>query len=493
MRHTSYLLTFAAGCGLAAAAAVALHIDPRWGSSQAQASDTPPTPGAGLPLPQAPLSFAPLVDAASPAVVSVYVSKKVDLQEQQGLGGFPFFFGPMPDLPEGFEQEGTGSGFIISDDGYILTNNHVVEDATEVKVQFADGEERDAKVIGTDPEIDVALIKVEAQGALPHLELGSSEGLRVGDWVVAIGNPLDYDHTVTAGIVSAKGRILGATSYDDFIQTDAAINPGNSGGPLLNTAGRVVGINTAISRMGQGLAFSVPIDMVKDLIDDLKDDGKVSRGWLGISMQPVDADMAEALGLSEARGALVSVVHDGTPAEGAGLRAGDVVLSLEGEAIADSNALLHAVGRHRPGERVRLDVLRDGEHEEISVTLGERPSREQMAAGRWIGGEEREQAGKPDSADRGGLARLGVTLVPGSLDAMGRRGALGRPVVARVDPDGPADGKLHEGDVLLQVGGQDVSTVEQAEQALARAREVVLLTVQRGGSPLFVAVRIGEK
>ncbi|MFH1467903.1 MAG: Do family serine endopeptidase [Pseudomonadota bacterium] len=486
MRHASHLLTFAAGLGLAAAAGLALHLDPhtlpRWGGSEAQASDAPATPGAGLPLPQAPLSFAPLVDAASPAVVSVYVSKTVELQGQQG---FPFFFGPMPQLPEGFKQEGTGSGFIISEDGFILTNNHVVEDATEVKVQLAGGDELDARVVGTDPEIDVALLKVEARGGLPHLALGSSEGLRVGDWVVAIGNPLDYDHTVTAGIVSAKGRILGASSYDDFIQTDAAINPGNSGGPLLNTAGRVVGINTAISRMGQGLAFAVPIDMVKSLIDDLKDDGKVSRGWLGISMQPVDDDMAEALGLDAAQGALVSVVHEGTPAEQAGLKAGDVVLSLEGEAIADSNALLHAVGKHHPGERVRLDVLRDGKHKEVTVALGERPSRDDLAAGRWTRGGE---AGEDEEV--GGVAKLGITLVPGNAATMGRRNAVDHPVVASVDDDGPADGKLREGDVLLQVGGQDVTTVAQAEQALGRARGVVLLTVERGGSPLFVAVRV---
>jgi serine protease Do len=449
------------------------------------------SPGAGLPLPTAPLSFAPLVEAASPAVVSVYVKQTVSLQDQHsGMPGFPFFFGPgNPQVPEEFERQGSGSGFVISEDGYILTNNHVVEDASELRVMLSDGEELVAELVGTDPEIDVALIKVEPEQPLRTLTLGSSSSLRVGDWVVAIGNPLDYDHTVTAGIVSAKGRKINATTYDDFIQTDASINPGNSGGPLLNTTGEVVGINTAVSRFGQGIAFSVPIDMVKELIDDLKQHGRVARGWLGISMQPMDEDLATALGLDAPRGALVAMVHDGTPADSAGLKPGDLILELAGAPIADSDALLHAVGRHRPGDTVTMEVLRKGKARDIEVTLGERPSREQLAKGDYRNDEPREQ---PGGSEPEGLARLGVQLALGSEVWGASRELQDKLLVTGITDGGPAEDKLQEGDVLLQVAGQDVDSIAAVERALAKADEVVMLTVQRGKMPLFVAIRLME-
>ncbi len=450
------------------------------------------TPGAGAPLPMAPLSFAPLVDAASPAVVSVYVKQTVSIEEQHmGIPGLPFFFGPEHgQQPEEFERQGSGSGFVISADGYILTNNHVVEDASELRVALADGRELVAQLVGTDPEIDVALIKVEPEEPLPALTLGSSDALRVGDWVVAIGNPLDYDHTVTAGIVSAKGRILNATTYDDFIQTDASINPGNSGGPLLNTSGEVVGINTAVSRFGQGIAFSVPIDMVKSLIDDLKEHGRVARGWLGVSMQTVDDDLALALGLDEPTGALVAVVHDDTPAQSSGLKAGDLILELGGDVIDDSNALLHAVGRHRPGELVSMEVLRNGKRKTMEVTLGERPSRDALSSGNFQGSDEPDgDAGieKPQ-----GLGRLGIEVSRGSDLVGAPRDLSDKLIVTNVKKDSPAKDKLEEGDILLQAAGQDVETVAALERILAKAQDVVMLTIQRGNMPMFVAVRLEE-
>ncbi len=449
------------------------------------------SPGAGLPLPTAPLSFAPLVEAASPAVVSVYVKQTVSLQDQHmSIPGFPFPFGGQGQLPEEYERQGSGSGFVISEDGYILTNNHVVEDASELWVAMADGEELVASLVGADPEIDVALIKVEPEQPLPVLRMGSSEGLRVGDWVVAIGNPLDYDHTVTAGIVSAKGRILNATTYDDFIQTDASINPGNSGGPLLNTSGEVVGINTAVSRFGQGIAFSVPIDMVKSLIDDLKEHGRVARGWLGISMQPVDDDLALALGLDEPKGALVAMVHDDTPAASAGLKPGDLILELAGDPIADSNALLHAVGRHRPGDTITLEVMRKGKSKDLQVTLGERPSRAALSRGDFQGGEEEPDGkGSPDSE---GLSKLGVELSLGSEVWGAPRDVADKLVVTKVLAGGPAEDKLEEGDLLLQVAGEDVHSVAEVERLLVKAKGAVMVTVRRGKMPLFVAIRLEE-
>ncbi len=440
------------------------------------------------------LSFAPLVDAASPAVVTVYVSQLVSLQdEHQGLPGLPFFFGPSPDMPDEFEREGSGSGFIISPDGFILTNNHVVEDAQEVRVELADGRELVAEVVGTDPEIDVALIKVAADEQLPSLRFGSSDELRVGDWVVAIGNPLNYPHTVTAGIVSAKGRVIDATTYDDFIQTDASINPGNSGGPLLNTGGEVVGINTAVSRFGQGIAFAVPIDMVEGLLDDLKQTGRVARGWLGISMQPVDRDLALALGLAEARGALVIKVHEGTPADDAGLRDGDLIVTLDDQVIDDSNALLHAVGRHRSGDDVALGIMRDGRRRSITATLAERPSSDDMARGDFHGrAPSSEERPADQAAPASALERLGVTLTSSDKLRGAPAVAQGRLVVTAVDRDGAAQDKLQEGDILLAIDRVEVYTTADVEKQLGKVDEVALVTVLRRGVQAYMGIRLEQ-
>ncbi len=492
MRRNAFAVLIGVSLGLTTLAVTSgpLCSAPLEDVAQAAGPDAEPSPGAGAPLPMAPLSFAPLVEAASPAVVSVYVKQTVNLSEQHmGIPGFPFPFGGGGQMPEEFEQEGSGSGFVISPDGFILTNNHVVEDASELRVSMADGEELVATLVGADPEIDVALIKVEPDTPLPALDLGSSDALRVGDWVVAIGNPLDYAHTVTAGIVSAKGRVINATTYDDFIQTDASINPGNSGGPLLNTSGEVVGINTAVSRFGQGIAFSVPIDMVKALIDELKEHGRVARGWLGISMQPLDEDLALAFGLDEPNGALVAMVHDGTPADAAGLKAGDLILKLGDAEIADSNALLHAVGQHRPGEAVAVEVMRKGKTRTIQVTLGERPSRESLNAGEFLGQQPPDEGDieKPE-----GLARLGADVSMGA-DVWGApREMADKLVVTSVKKGGPAADKLEEGDIILQAAGEEVDSVAQLERILAKAEDVVMLTVKRGAMPMFVAIRLED-
>ncbi len=449
------------------------------------------TPAPALPASYDPArSFAPLVEAVQPAVVHVFTSKKVDLSER--FQGFPFFFGPhgMPDAPGELLQKGQGSGFVISPDGEILTNNHVVDDVENVKVRFLDGRVLKADVVGTDPSIDVALVRVRAEKPLPVLALGSSDAMKVGDWVVAFGNPFGFSHTVTAGIVSAKGRVIGATSYDDFIQTDAAINVGNSGGPLVDVSGRVVGINTAIAGQGTGIAFAVPIDMVREILEDLRTKGTVARGWLGIQMQAVDPDLAEALALPGGHGALVTEVYPDTPASRGGLESGDVVTALDGEAVEDSSALLRAVGRHRPDDKVAVTVLRQGKAKELHLTLAERPSEDELAQGvfRRPESKEKKEAASPSSSD---LSRLGVTLrvttAGGGLP--GRKASAGRLVVADVAVGGPADDKLEEGDVVLEINRKPVTTVEEARAAVKAGGDVTLFLVERQNQTRFVAVR----
>jgi serine protease Do len=448
-------------------------------------------PSPALPVVSGSLpSFAPLVEAVQPAVVHVFTSKKVDLSER--FQGLPFFFGPhgMDDAPGEMIQRGQGSGFVISPDGEILTNNHVVEGVENVKVKFLDGRVLNAEVVGTDPRTDVALVRVKSETPLPPLSLGSSDGLRVGDWVVAFGNPLGFSHTVTAGIVSAKGRVIGATAYDDFIQTDAAINMGNSGGPLLDASGRVVGINTAIAGQGTSIAFAVPIDMVKEILQDLRTDGKVARGWLGIQMQAVDPDLAEALGVEGGKGALITQVYPDTPAARGGLETGDVVTSLDGEAVEDSNGLLHAVGRHRPSDTVAVTVVREGRSRDLRLTLAERPSEDDLDQGTFSVPEKKDAA--PDTpAKTSGLSRLGITLQVQTLGQgiAGRKGTATRLVVSEVAVGGPAEDKLQEGDVVVEINRKPVSSLAEANAAVKAGDDVTLFLVENKGQTRFVAVR----
>ena len=285
---------------------------------------------------------------------------------------FSPFFGQSPQQqspPEFRVQTGQGSGFLISPDGYLLTNHHVVANADTVKVRLSNDEEYEGKVVGTDSRIDIALIKIDATKDLPYVAYGKSDQMKVGDWVVAIGNPFGLSHTVTAGIVSAKGRVIGAGPYDDFIQTDASINPGNSGGPLFNLEGQVIGINTAINAAGQGIGFAVPMDMVAPFLDDLKADGEISRGWLGVSVQDIGDDLAAGLGIKPGAGVLLSEVHSDEPGDKAGLQPGDVVQKIDGDAIVDSKALIRNIGLHRAGDSVRINLLRDGREKTINVKL----------------------------------------------------------------------------------------------------------------------------
>ncbi len=326
------------------------------------ASNTQANSSAVLPTGYNPArSLAPLVETLSPAVVSVTISQNaIDIASE---------LPPWMQVPEGSEEKlktGQGSGFLISDDGYLLTNNHVVADAAEVSITLQDGRVFDGEVIGTDENLDIALVRISADESLPYVELGQATESRVGDWVVAIGNPFGLSHTVTAGIISAKGREIQAGPYDDFIQTDASINPGNSGGPLFNLDGEVIGINTAINPWGQGIGFSVSVDAFAPILDDLRSEGRVRRGWVGVGLS------------SHERGVLIAAVYADTPAAAAGLIAGDVITRFDGATLSDSDALVRRVGSHRAGEEVTLQVLREGELEELTMVLGERPGREQM-------------------------------------------------------------------------------------------------------------------
>ena len=418
------------------------------------------------------ISLAPLVEAYGPAVVNLEVAQKV--QMPAGLEALPFF-GPQGgerDEESGSRiQRGAGSGFIVSADGYILTNNHVVDDATEVIVRLGDKREFEARVIGTDPRTDVALVKVDTDEALPYVELGVSGDMRVGDWVVAIGNPFGLSNTVTAGIISAKGRIIGAGPYDDFIQTDASINPGNSGGPLFNLAGKVVGINTAINPYGQGIGFAVPIDQVSVILDDLKDDGHVARGWIGVGLQDLEPELKERLAAD--KGVVISQVYQGTPAADAGLEPGDVVYELNGTEVSDSNSLVRAVGSHKPGETVKLGLYRDGKHKQLAVKLGERPEETALRTQGWRQGPEDEAPG-------------GIS--PGTWGFTARELPDQGVVVVEVADGSPADGRLRPGDVIVEANRQKVRSGKDLSGAMSDDG-TAMLVVRRGEAQVLVTLK----
>ncbi len=385
--------------------------------------------------------------------------------------------------PRRQKQRSLGSGFIIDSGGLIVTNNHVVENAEEIIVQTAGDKEYKAAVVGRDPKTDLALIRIEPNHEeLTPVTLGDSDDLRVGEWIFAIGNPFGLSNTVTAGIVSAKGRFIGQGSYDDFIQTDAAINPGNSGGPLVNLKGEVVGINSAIfSRSGGniGIGFAIPINLAKDLLPQLKEKGKVVRGWLGVYIQKVTPEIAESLKLPDARGALVADVMDDTPAGEAGIRVGDVIVEFDGHAVKDSTDLPLIVARTPIGKRAPVKLIRDGEEQTVTVTIGELKDDEVAVA-------------------RGGPSELGLAvqnLTPEIAESLGIDPKTKGVVVAGVEPGSPADeAGLQRGDVILEVNRQPVaneSAYRNAVRKLGKGKSALLL-VRRGDNTIFMALKPGS-
>jgi serine protease Do len=434
--------------------------------------------------------FADLVDRVMPAVIAVEVkfANAADTQADRGDGNQPpgmrEFFEQFPQFrdrlppnfrfrnPRGPEGTGLGSGFIISADGYAVTNNHVVRDANRVTVRTKDGEEFEAKVVGTDPKTDLALIKIDSTKVFNFVNFAKNEA-RVGDWVMAVGNPFGLGGTVTTGIISARGRDIGNGPYDDFLQIDASINKGNSGGPAFNMNGEVVGVNTAIfspSGGSVGIGFAIPAAATQDVIASLKDKGEVTRGWLGVQIQPVSKDIAESLGLKDAKGAIVADVTEGSPALAAGLKTGDTILKAGGEEIADSRDLARKVARFAPGQSIDFEIIRDGKPVTVSVKIGKMP------------GEQASASSAPAQAEPTSLADLGLELAPAD-DGAGAK-------ITQVDPDSvAAEQGLKAGDVIVSVGGEDVSSPADVRKAVnAEGRSKVLMLVRSGDNQRFLTL-----
>lgn len=431
-------------------------------------------------------SFAPLVKQLKPAVVSISTRSVV---RYRAMDPFEEFFRRFMGEPpyRRYPGEGTrtmprslGSGFIIHESGVVLTNNHVIERADEILVKLADGREFKATVVGRDPKTDVAVLRLDNAKDLPTVRLGDSDALEVGDWVVAIGNPFGLSHSVSTGIVSAKERFIGAGPYDDFIQTDAAINPGNSGGPLFDIHGNVVGINTAIVAQGQGIGFAVPINLVKALLPQLLEKGHVSRGWLGVMIQDVNESLAESLGLEGTRGALIAEVVEGSPAEKAGLRHGDVVVSVDGKPIDGYIQLSRTIALLAPGSTVEIGIVRDRKEMRIPVTIAEREDDQPVtpARGTRPGGES--------------VKTLGLTVQEVPAELARRLRTRGGVLVAEVEPGGPAaTAGVAAGDVLLEINRRPIRSVAEFREVVRALRpgEMTLLRLQRGDTAIYVAVR----
>ncbi len=450
---------------------------------------------------QARESFADLANEVSPAVVNITTETVVAGNADRSPivpEGSPFedFFREFQDREEGQPRRTSalGSGFVISEDGFVVTNNHVIEKADEIIVEFFSGDELAAEVVGTDPKTDIALLKVEAEGPLPFVQFGDSDSARVGDWVMAMGNPLGQGFSASAGIVSARNRALSGT-YDDYIQTDAAINRGNSGGPLFNMDGEVIGVNTAIlspSGGSIGIGFSMASNVVTRVVEQLQEFGETRRGWLGVRIQDVTEDVAEAIGLEEVRGALVTDVPDG-PAQEAGVESGDVIVNFDGQEVEDTRGLVQQVGNSPVGKTVRVVVFRDGKTRTLKVTLGRREEAEGTVSEDTT--EEDEAPAEPKEK-----TMLGLTLVPlddalrQQLDVDETTEGL---VVRDVDTLSEAYEKgLRAGDVITKAGQENLSGIAELDARIEEAREAgrksILLLIRRAGEPRFVALPITQ-
>jgi len=443
-------------------------------------------PLAGVAQVQGLPDFTELVEKQGPAVVNVSTTSAARSGPQSPVPEddpfYEFFRRFGPPQPRDYEARSLGSGFIISADGYILTNAHVVEAAEDINVKLNDKREFKAKVIGSDKRTDVAVIKIDASG-LPAVRIGDPERLKVGEWVLAIGSPFGFESTVTAGIVSAKGRSLPQENYVPFIQTDVAINPGNSGGPLFNLKGEVVGINSQIySRTGgfMGLSFAIPIDVAMDITHQLRTAGRVSRGRIGVVIQEVTKELAESFGLPKAAGALVNSVEKGGPADKAGLEPSDVILKFDGKTVNSSSDLPRIVAQTRPGSKVAMQIWRKGAAKEVTVTVGEMPE-EKVA----------QRPGRRDSKSGNVVARLGLTVSELSAEQRKELGIGGGLLVEDVQ-GAAAKAGIRRGDVLMALNNQDIKSVEQLTQLLSqfdKAKSVALL-IRRGDGALYVPLRL---
>jgi serine protease Do len=464
-------------------AALCLAVGPLGGIAHATdpatsgAAPSVPAPFTTPPVLAGTPDVATLVARVTPAVVNITTIHDVRVPQ---LGEFPFGLNPFGLFPEGrrprgsgdtvFHQKALGSGFVVDGAGHVITNAHVVEEADSVRVKLADGREFDAKVKGRDARLDLAVLELVGARDLPAVSLGSSERLRVGEYVVAIGNPFGLGNTVTMGIVSAKSRSIGAGLYDDFIQTDASINPGNSGGPLFDLRGQVVGINTAINPNGRGIGFAIPVDALKDVLPQLLSAGKVARGRLGVAIQQVDASLARALGLARPEGALVAEVEPGGPADKAGIKAGDLILRVDQSAVPRAEDLPRVVARNRPGSKVKVEIRRERATRTVEVSLD----------------EVRDESGPPSPAAPpapGAAAPHGIGVQLSDVQGQGV-------VVARVVAGSAADGELAPGDVIVEVNRTPVARAADvvARIAATPAGTPILFKVARQNKTRFVAI-----
>ncbi len=500
-RRRTRLMAAVFGLGVAGAVAgnfvLVPSVTPAYAQSQSQAA------------PAQPFGFANVVQKVRPAVVSIKVKTETtanvsddgDDDNGNGNGGaanpFEFFFngpggGNGGGMPQGrpHKQFGMalGSGFFISADGYVVTNNHVVDHAKEVDVVTDGGKTYTAKVIGVDPKTDLALLKVsDSDGKFPFVELEMQNDPRVGDWVLAVGNPYGLGGTVTAGIVSARGRDLNNSTYNDFLQIDAPVNRGNSGGPTFDLSGRVIGVNTAIyspSGGSIGIGFAIPAETVQRVVGQLKSEGQVTRGYIGVQIQPVTQDIADSIGLKKASGALIADVTKGGPAAKAGLQSGDAITAVNGKEVADSRELARAIADIKPGETADLTVWHDGKEQSIKVETSKLPGDKQLAEA---------NASQDEDGGKAALAGLGLQLAPASTVAGAGKSGV---VVTDVDPGSPAAEALRPGDVILDVGGKPVSNVRDVRDILSDARadskRTVLLRVKNGDGLHFVALPVGK-
>jgi len=443
----------------------------------------------GLPWdqPASPRSFSTLAESVSPAVVNISTVKTTK-------GGGPvfrhFYHGPWGDQDpfkdffekffgdehqREFKQRSLGSGFIIDKEGYIVTNNHVIADADEIKVKLNSGKEYDAKIIGRDPSTDIALIKIDPDPTYSFVTFGDSDSLKVGEWVMAIGNPFGLDHTVTAGIVSAKGRVIGSGPYDDFIQTDASINPGNSGGPLIDLKGNVVGINTAIVASGQGIGFAVPVNMARSVINQLKEEGEVTRGWLGVGIQDISDEMSEYYGVKDKKGVLVSEVFPGDPADKAGIKAKDIILEVNGQKVESSRELTRIVAGFQVDEVVGIKVFRNGNEKNFNVKIAKR--QEGKLASRGIPDEEQEAFGIRVS-----------NLTPEIARRLNIRETEGV-VVTGVQSNSQGEEKgIQVRDIIREINHRSINTVNDYKDAVQKVKkgDAVIMLVKRADSGFFV-------
>lgn len=435
-------------------------------------------------LSKASQSFVQLAKRSAPAVVNINVSKTISTgfhsQQNPFWDDWMFkFFGPQR-IPKEYKQRGQGSGFIIDKKGHIVTNNHVVANADEITITFKDEQKVRATVVGTDPKTDLALLKIEDKDlkklkSVPTLPFGNSDILDVGEWVIAIGNPFGLEHTVTAGIVSAKGRVIGAGPYDNFIQTDASINPGNSGGPLINTKGQVVGINAMINASGHGIGFAIPSNMAESIIAQLKSSGAVTRGWLGVGIQSVTPELAEALELKNPQGALVRQVFEGSPAERAGFEVKDVIIRFNGKEISKDTELPTIVASTPIGQKVDVDIIRKKKNKTLKVKVGEMPGQDVAA-------------GKKTDDDYGLTVE---TITPDIASKLGVHGKEGV-VVSEIEPGSPAyEAGLKRGDVILEVNDAAVSSAKEFYKQLnsIKGKKRVPLLVKRDEDSFFITMR----